>query len=110
MSRLSKSSMATASLYSRSSGARILGFANETIRRPVRDEYMAKLAPNIIGAMSNWSDEDTDDPVYADRHNFYKVEKWSGDGLRVELMLYAGNSLDKAFLQSRKVERRRAAG
>jgi hypothetical protein len=46
--------------------------------------------------MSDWSDEETDDPHYADRRNFYKVEKWSRDGLRVELMLYAGNSLDKA--------------
>ena len=40
--------------------------------------------------MSDWSDEETDDPVYADRRNFYKVEKWSRDWLRVELMLYAG--------------------
>ena len=47
-------------------------------------------------AMSDWSDEETDDPVYADRHNFYKVEKWSRDGLRVELLLYAGTNLDKA--------------
>jgi hypothetical protein len=46
--------------------------------------------------MSSWSDEETDDPHYADRRNFYKVEKWSRDGLRVELMLYAGSSLDKA--------------
>ena len=46
--------------------------------------------------MSDWSDEETDDPLYADRRNFYKVEKWSRDGLRVELMLYAGNNLDKA--------------
>ena len=46
--------------------------------------------------MSNWSDEETDDPVYADQRNFYKVEKWSWDWLRVELMLYAGNDLDKA--------------
>ena len=23
--------------------------------------------------MSDWSDEETDDPVYADRRNFYKV-------------------------------------
>jgi len=37
-----------------------------------------------------------DDPAYADRRNFYKVEKWSGDGLGVELLLYAGNNLDKA--------------
>jgi len=34
-------------------------------------------------AMSDWSDEETDDPHYADRRNFYKVEKWSRDGLRV---------------------------
>ena len=46
--------------------------------------------------MTNRSDEETDDPTYADRRNFYKVEKWSRDGLRVELMLYAGNDLDKA--------------
>jgi hypothetical protein len=46
--------------------------------------------------MSDWSDEETDDPLYADRRNFYKVEKWSRDGLRVEVMLYAGNNLDRA--------------
>ena len=27
--------------------------------------------------MSDWSDEKTDDPLHADRRNFYKVEKWS---------------------------------
>ena len=47
--------------------------------------------------MNNRSDEATDDPFYADRRNFYKVEKWSGDGPRVELLLYAGNNLDKAL-------------
>jgi hypothetical protein len=46
--------------------------------------------------MNDWSDEETDDPLYANRRNFYKVEKWSRDGLWVELMLYAGNNLDKA--------------
>ncbi len=46
--------------------------------------------------MNDWSDEKTDDPLCADRRNFYKVEKWSRDGLWVELMLYAGNNLDKA--------------
>jgi hypothetical protein len=25
----------------------------------------------------DWSAEETDDPLYADRRNFYKVEKWS---------------------------------
>ena len=44
----------------------------------------------------DWSAEETDDPIYADRRNFYKVEKWSKDGQRIEEMLFAGNSLDKA--------------
>ena len=55
----------------------------------------------------DWSAEETDDPLYADRRNFYKVEKWSRDGQRIEEMLFAGNSLDKAqrvferFIQKR---------
>ena len=44
----------------------------------------------------DWSHEETDDPLYADRRNFYKVEKWSRDGQRVEEMLFAGNGLAKA--------------
>jgi hypothetical protein len=44
----------------------------------------------------NWSHEETDDPLYADQRNFYKVEKWSRDGQRVNEMLFAGNSLAKA--------------
>ena len=40
--------------------------------------------------------EETHDPVYADQRNFYKVEKWSRDWQRVELMLYAGSDLDMA--------------
>ncbi len=46
--------------------------------------------------MSNWSDEETDDPIHADRRNFYKVEKWSKDGMRVLDLVFAGASLDKA--------------
>jgi hypothetical protein len=42
------------------------------------------------------SDEETDDPLYADRRNFYTVEKWSKNEQRVERMLWAGNSFDKA--------------
>jgi hypothetical protein len=42
--------------------------------------------------MSDWTDEETDDPHYADRRNFYKVEKWSRDGLRVMMLLYGGSS------------------
>jgi hypothetical protein len=45
--------------------------------------------------MSDWSDEETDDPVHADRRNFYKVEKWSKDGQRIVELLFAGSSLDK---------------
>jgi hypothetical protein len=44
----------------------------------------------------DWSNEETDDPLYADRRNFYKVEKWSKDDMRVVELLYAGNNLDKA--------------
>jgi hypothetical protein len=44
-----------------------------------------------------WSDEDTTDPHTADRRNFYKVEKWTPDGLHIEALLYAGNNLDKAL-------------
>jgi hypothetical protein len=44
----------------------------------------------------DWSHEETDDPGFADRRNFYKVEKWSRDGQRIEELLFAGNSLAKA--------------
>jgi hypothetical protein len=38
-------------------------------------------SPNLGSEMTdNWSTEETDDPLYADRRNFYKVEKWSRDG------------------------------
>jgi hypothetical protein len=43
----------------------------------------------------DWPDE-TDNPLYADDRNFYKVEKWTKDGMKVDRMLYAGNNLDEA--------------
>ena len=46
--------------------------------------------------MSKWSDEQTDEPLIADHRNYYKVEKWTKDGTRVERMLFAGSNLDKA--------------
>jgi hypothetical protein len=55
----------------------------------------------------DWSHEETDDPCFTDRSNFYKVEKWSRDGQRIEELLFAGNSLAKAqriferFIQKR---------
>ena len=46
--------------------------------------------------MNDWSDEETDNPLLADDRNFYKVEKWTKDGTKVDRMLYAGNNLDRA--------------
>jgi hypothetical protein len=46
--------------------------------------------------MSKWSDDETDEPLIADNRNFYKVEKWTKDGSKIESMLYAGSNLDKA--------------
>jgi hypothetical protein len=37
----------------------------------------------------------TCDPLTADENEFYKVERWGSDG-RVDRMLYAGNSLERA--------------
>ena len=47
-------------------------------------------------AMSDWSDEETDDPLIADHRNFYKVEKWTKDGTKVDSLLCTGNNLDTA--------------
>ena len=46
--------------------------------------------------MNDQSDEETDDPLRADDRNFYKVEKWTRDGTKVDSLLYAGNSLGRA--------------
>ena len=46
--------------------------------------------------MSDRSDEKTEDPLYADDRNFYKVELWTKDEPHVLRMLYGGNNLDKA--------------
>jgi hypothetical protein len=40
--------------------------------------------------------EETDSPIYADDRNFYKVEKWTRDGTKVDSLLNAGNSLGQA--------------
>jgi hypothetical protein len=55
-----------------------------------------RTASSRHGVMSDWSDEQTDDPLYADLRNFYKVEAWSRDGMRIDALLYAGSNLDKA--------------
>ena len=59
----------------------------------------------------HWSDEETDDPHYADRRNFYKVEKWSRDGLRVMMLLYAATtSTKRAAFSSGHIRTVRASG
>ena len=40
--------------------------------------------------------EETNDPLIADQRNFYKVEKCTKDGAKVDHMLYASSNLDKA--------------
>jgi hypothetical protein len=52
--------------------------------------------PPVAPATNDWSDEETDDTIHADRRNFYKVEKWSRDGQHVVELEFAGSSLDKA--------------
>jgi hypothetical protein len=37
--------------------------------------------------------EETTDPLVADARSFYKIEKWTRDGTKVDSLLYAGNSL-----------------
>jgi hypothetical protein len=44
----------------------------------------------------NWSHEETDDPLYADRRNFYKVEKWSRDGRRDFFLRYVWSRTDNS--------------
>ena len=48
-----------------------------------------------LTAMSQ-SAEETNDPLIADHRNFYKVEKWTKDGSKVDRLLFAGSDLDKA--------------
>lgn len=40
--------------------------------------------------MGQWSAEETADPNYADKQNFYKVGKWTKDRMRLERLVYAG--------------------
>lgn len=43
-----------------------------------------------------WSEEETENPLLADERNFYKVEKWTKDGTKVDRLIYAGNNLERA--------------
>jgi hypothetical protein len=47
-------------------------------------------------------DEETNDPIVADVRNFYKVEKWTQDGMEVDSLLYAGNNSTRRARSSRR--------
>ena len=59
---------------------------------------MSDLPPKYdpTGTRTRRPDDETNDPLIADHRNFYKVEKWTKDGSRVDHMLHAGSNLDKA--------------
>jgi hypothetical protein len=40
--------------------------------------------------------EETDNPLLADDRNYYKVQKWTKDGTKVDSLLYAGNNFSRA--------------
>ena len=44
-------------------------------------------------AMNDRAAEETNDPLIADHRDFYKVEKWTRDGSKVDHMLYAGGGI-----------------
>ena len=46
--------------------------------------------------MNDWPEEETDNPLLADDRNYYKVEKWTKDGTKVDRLLYVDNNLKKA--------------
>jgi hypothetical protein len=52
--------------------------------------------------MSDRSDEETSEPLIADDRSYYKVEKWTKDGTKVDSMLYAGSDLNKALARRRR--------
>jgi hypothetical protein len=54
------------------------------------------MAPACRRPSDSWLAEETDNPLYADDRNFYKVEKWTKDGTKVDSMLYASSNLEKA--------------
>jgi hypothetical protein len=73
-----------------------VGFAPEATIPKWRDGPCvdgSKLARRIFTSQA-WSE--THDPLIADACNFYKVEKWTKDGSKVDSLVFAGSNLDKA--------------
>jgi hypothetical protein len=61
----------------------------------------------MSGEPQNWMAEETDNPLYADDRDFFKVEKWLKDGSKVDACLYAGNNLASAKVVFQKAIRHR---
>ncbi len=77
------------------------------VRRAVRNEFreVDDLTRRLQAATERLNKANA--AAEAAPHNFYEVEKWSRDWLRVELMLYAGNSLGRARAIFESIIRRR---
>jgi hypothetical protein len=54
------------------------------------------LPEKFLAPTNNLPDEETDNQLFADTRDFYKVDKWTNDGTKVDRLLYAGSNLDKA--------------
>ena len=59
--------------------------------------------------MNDWSDEETNDPLVADVCNFYKVEKWTRDGAKVDRILYAAIISIRRDVFARAIKHRRGS-
>jgi hypothetical protein len=70
--------------------------ASAPARSAISNGTKWSLTPGVARSAQQTRDAELDRrPALRDRRNFYKVERWSRDGLRIDLMLYAGNNLDK---------------
>jgi hypothetical protein len=49
----------------------------------------------------DWSDEQTNDPLVADVRNFYKVEKWTRDNMKVDGLRAIISTKRETFLRRR---------
>ena len=54
--------------------------------------------------------EEADNPLVADRRNFFKVELWTRDGRRVERLLFAGKQPRQSSRAVRCLQQEAAAG
>jgi hypothetical protein len=65
----------------------ICGQRGKIDRQQVRCHMVGTSDPTVreFVHVSDWSDEETRDPLYADDRNFFKVEQWTPDGKRLTL-------------------------